>query len=339
MIDFVISVDYEIYGSGEGSLMGLAFEPAEKLRELFREWNARFVVFPEVAEIEMIEANGADVAIKPVLEQLRGFYQEGHEIGLHIHPWWYSARYEDGRWNIDRTEYNLCALPLERITRIIDRAIAYTRRLAGAVDFRPISFRAGHLLFQPTQPLADVLFMRGIRLDSSVYRGGLWPDHQLDYRSAPGNLYYWKFRQDAARPEKQGNLFEVPIFTRQAPVWKLLTSKRIALQQKGISAGQARNRFIKRLSNLRHIHYPLKFDLGQMTKAEIVRMIETIFEEDRSDPSMYRPVVSIIHTKDPIDFDAVRNLLKVSSERGVRISTFAGVYHKIRETSDWYEEK
>ena len=60
MIECIFTIDYEIYGNGEGSLRELVYEPAENLRTIFKKWNARFVVFVEVAELEMIEAECAD---------------------------------------------------------------------------------------------------------------------------------------------------------------------------------------------------------------------------------------------------------------------------------------
>ena len=65
MIECIFTIDYEIYGNGEGSLRELVYEPAEKLMAIFRKWNARFVAFVEVAELEMIEAKGTDPAIDP----------------------------------------------------------------------------------------------------------------------------------------------------------------------------------------------------------------------------------------------------------------------------------
>ena len=63
MIECIFTVDYEIYGNGEGSLRELVLEPAEKLKIIFRKHNARFVVFVEAAELEIIGSERADQAI------------------------------------------------------------------------------------------------------------------------------------------------------------------------------------------------------------------------------------------------------------------------------------
>ena len=111
MIECIFTIDYEIFGSGEGSLRELVYEPTERLKAIFNKSQARFVTFVEAAEIEMIEAKGTDPAIDLVKRQIRDLYSEGFEIGLHLHPQWYNARYENGRWQLDYSEYNLCTLP------------------------------------------------------------------------------------------------------------------------------------------------------------------------------------------------------------------------------------
>jgi hypothetical protein len=329
MIEIIFTVDYEIYGKGEGSLRTLAFEPTERLRQVFSKWDARFVAFPDVAELEVIEAFEADPAIELIRKQLKDIHREGFEIGLHIHPWWYNARREKGQWMIDLAEYNLCTLPLDRINRIIDRAIAYIQELVESHDFIPLSFRAGHLLFQPTRPLSKALADRGIKLDSSVYRGGLWRQQKLDYRHAPKCEPYWRFTDNVISPEPEGAMIEIPIYTRLAPIWELLTSKRVGLQRSGLTPKQTGKKIAGRLCDIVRLRYPKKFDLGQMTNDEMVHMMDRIIKEDGKNPSAFHPVVVIMHTKDPIDLDAVDSLLAYLRKNRIKISTLSEVYEKI----------
>src|SRR5438309_5756439 len=182
MIECVFTLDYEIYGNGRGTLRDLVYEPAERLREIFWKWNARFVNFVEVAEYEKIEAWRTDPAIELVKNQVRELYREGFEIALHLHSQWCNAHYQDGRWFLDLREYNLCTLPRTRITEIVENALKYLRHLVGKSDFVPLSFRAGNWLFQPTEPAATILAQNGIKIDSSVFKGGLQHNYGLDYR-------------------------------------------------------------------------------------------------------------------------------------------------------------
>ena len=328
MIECIFTIDYEIYGSGEGSLKELVYEPAETLKTIFEKYQVRFVTFVEAAEFEMIEASGTDPAIDLVKRQIRDLYSEGFEIGLHLHPQWYNAKRESGRWLLDYDEYNLCTLPKARIAEIIGRAIAWLRKVTGEADYAPLAFRAGNWLFQPTQPAAAILAGRGVKVDSSVFKGGLQHQHKLDYRRTLRNGYYWKFAKQVDVPDPDGTLLELPIYTQMVPFWKMLTSKRIGLQQKSAPAAQADTYRISRLRDRLRFLYPLKFDFCRMTLDELTRTVDGVIQEDRLDPKTIRPIVAIGHTKDLVDFDTVERFLTYLDMKGIPVSTFEKVYPK-----------
>jgi hypothetical protein len=330
MIECIFTVDYEIYGNGEGSLKELIYEPAQRLKSIFRERNARFVAFVEVAELEMVEGKGTDPAIELVKRQIRDFYKEGFELGLHLHPHWYNGRYENGRWLLDYSEYNLCTLPRQRIIQIVDRSIAYLRNVLELSDFTPLSFRAGNWLFQPTETAAEVLFGRGIRVDSSVFGGGVQHQYKLDYRRALQNGYYWKFAHDVNVPDPGGTLLELPIHTEMVPTWQMLTTKRIGLQRKSSSGDQTGKTGLYRFQDFLRFWYPLKLDFCRMTIDELTQMIDTVIREDKEDQASFRPIVAIGHTKDLIDFQTLDPFLSYLQMKNIPVSTFGAVYPKCK---------
>jgi hypothetical protein len=331
MIECIFTIDYEIYGSGEGSLRELVYEPAERLRTIFQKWNVRFVVFVEVAELEMIEAEGADPDIDLVKQQIRDFYGEGFELGLHLHPQWYQGRYEDGRWLLDHDEYNLCKLPRERIVLIVDRAIGYFRKVLGVADFTPVSFRAGNWLFQPTKDAAAVLAERGIKIDSSVFKGGLQHNHGLDYRPARKNGYYWRFQEDVNKPNPDGPLIELPTYSVMTPSWKMVTPKRVGMGQKSSSSSLRGLEKFRRYLDFFRFRYPLKLDFCRMTISELTGMMDEIILEDRKDPALFRPIVAIGHTKDLTDLETVEAFLSYLKENGIAVTTFGGAYLRCQQ--------
>ena len=334
MIECIFTIDYEIYGNGTGSLRELAYEPTEKLVAIFRELKKHLVIFVEVSELELIEANGTDPDIHLIKQQIRDAYENGFEIGLHLHPWWLNAQYENGHWLLDYSEYNLCALTRERIIQIIDRSIAYLRDVLGVADFTPLSHRAGHLLFQPGQPLANVLVERGIKIDSSVYKGGLWNQHNLDYRPALRNGYYWKFMNSVNAPHPHGVLLELPIHTRMIPLWRMLTHKRIGLQRKASSSVQTGKKILSRARDYLRFSHPLKFDFCSMTIKELKQTIDGVIHEDEQDPTSFRPIVAIGHTKDLVDYETVELLLAYLEQKGIQVSSFADVYRRVGSAFD-----
>jgi hypothetical protein len=202
--------------------------------------------------------------------------------------------------------------------------------VVASADFTPLSFRAGNWLFQPTRTAAEILAERGIKVDSSVFKGGLQHQHKLDYRRALRNGNYWKFRGHVDIPDPKGIMVELPIHTQLVPTWKLLTTKRIGLQGKGPWAGpnQSGNKRLSRLLDALRCRYPLKFDFCRMTINELRRMVDEVIQEDRHDPESYRPIVAIGHTKDLIDFETIESFLSLLSNKGVSISTFKEVYPK-----------
>ncbi len=333
MIETVFTIDYEIYGNGEGSLRELVYEPAQKLISIFRKWKVRFVNFVEVAELELIEAKGTDPAIDLVKNQIREMFKDDFEVALHLHPQWYNGRYENGRWRLDNSEYNLCTLPRERIIQIADRSIAYLRGTLEKNDFRPVSFRAGNWLFQPTRTAAEVLAQRGIKVDSSVFKGGLQHKHHLDYRSALKNGYFWHFSDRVEIPDPRGALLELPIYTKMVPTWQMFTAKRVSLQRKGGSSDQNGQKKLHRLLDFLRPQSPLKLDFCRMTIDELTRTMDRVVQKDEKDPEPFRPIVAIGHTKDLVDYETVEAFLSYLAQKRIKVSIFQEVYPKCQGQS------
>lgn len=329
MIEVIFTLDYEIYGDGTGPLRELVYEPTEQLRVIFEKWNARFVNFVEVSEFEQIDAAGTDAAVSLVKKQVQEMHRSGYEIALHMHPQWYNALNDQGRWQLDNSEYNMCVLPQARIAAMVDRAVAYLRHMVNEPRFSPLSFRAGNWLFQPTRVAAEELSRNGIRVDSSVFKGGLQHNHNLDYRPAMKNGYYWPFSSDVNVPDPKGAWMELPIYTELVAPWKMVTSKRMGM---GNSYGSSRQDFRKKVNrglDLLRLRYPLKFDFCRMTLDEMTSMIERVAEKDRHDPDTLKPVVAIGHSKDIHDFQSVDLFLQYLCNKKIPVSTLQDVVERI----------
>jgi hypothetical protein len=329
MIELIFTIDYEVYGNGTGTLKDLVFDPAERLREVFRRWDARFVTFVEVAEIQKIEAFRSDTAIDLVKRQIQDLRQDSFEIGLHLHPQWCKAQYEGGRWSLDYSEYNLCMLPPARIAEIADNSLQYLRYLVDESQFTPFSFRAGNWLFQPTQTVARVLSQRGIKLDSSVFKGGLQHNHSLDYRPALGNGYYWRFADDVMKPDPSGPWIELPIYTEMVPLWRMPTTKRLGFNNSVGMAGRSIGYKWNRVRDFLRFRYPLKLDFCRMTLHELISIVERAIDQDRQTPSLYKPLVAIGHTKDLTDPTTVDAFLSFLRRKGISVATFEGIKSRL----------
>ena len=331
MVECIFTVDYEIYGNGVGALRDLVHEPAERLRHIFRKWNARFVNFVEVAELERIDAFATDPAIDLVKRQIKEFHADGFEIGLHLHPQWFKSRYDNGRWFLNFSEHNLCNLPEKRIAWIVERSLAYLRHLVDQADFIPLSFRAGNWLFQPTEKAAIILAQNGIKIDSSVFKGGLQHNYHLDYRSALGNGYYWSFKGDVNEADPRGAWIELPIYTEMVPFWRMATAKRLSFNNGNGTSGRSASQKFNRALDLMRFRYPLKLDFCRMTLTELVSMMEKIIRDDQRQPDIYKPIVAIGHTKDLADTKTIDDFLSFLHTQHISVVTFESVYSKLAQ--------
>jgi len=321
MIDFIFTLDYEIYGNGTGNLRELVYEPTDRLASIFREHNATFVVFAEVAEFEKIEEYQADKAIADIKSQLRQLHQEGFEIGLHLHPWWFRARRKDSGWRLDWSERNLCRLPRGRVKEMVTQAVSYLRGALRDPQFVPFSFRGGTWIMQPTPTVGAVISELGVKVDSSVFKGGRSRDLGFDYRPSLKNGPWWRFSKDVNLPDSRGSLIEIPIFTEMKPFWTMLTRKRVGVQSRNITAGNGEKCATRWLDFMRW-RYPKKFDYCRMAEAEMKAVVDRICEIDRLSPERYNPIVTIGHSKDLVDFDAISRCLSYLESKKFAITGF-----------------
>jgi hypothetical protein len=329
MIECIFTLDYEIYGDGTGSLRELVYEPTEQLRAIFEKYDARFVNFIEVSEFEQIEAAGTDPAIELVNQQVKEMRRSGYEIALHMHPQWYNARFDHGCWHLDYSEYNLCTLVPPRIAEIVDRAVDYLRYMVGETGFTPLSFRAGNWLFQPTCGAAKELLRNGIRIDSSVFKGGLQHTHQLDYRPSLKNGYYWPFSSDVNVADSAGPWLELPIYTELVAPWKMANSKRMGMSNNFGTSGRDFRKTVNRARDFFRLRYPLKFDFCRMTLSEMTSMIDRVISKDHDDPQTFKPIVAIGHSKDLHDSQAVDAFLSFLRQKNLPIVTFESAFDRI----------
>jgi peptidoglycan/xylan/chitin deacetylase (PgdA/CDA1 family) len=322
MIECVFTLDYEIYGNGKGSLRDLVLDPTRLLAKLFQGFRAPFVVFAEAVEFARMGETQSDPDIGRVQAQLRELRAAGHEIALHLHPWWANARCEDGQWYLDWNERSICRLEPDRVEAIVSGAIRYLRNSLDDPRFTPLSFRSGLWVMQPTPVIANVLARHGVRVDSSVFKGGRVHGLGLDYRPALQNDGFWRFDSDVNVPDPHGTLWEIPIHTQMVPFWRMLGRKRLKLHKKVPSSTQG-TPLPRRWRDFLRFRYPRKLDFCRMTFEEMREAIEVVLEQGQARRGERSLVVAIGHSKDFVDSEAIRRFLDFLQQRAVGVTTFS----------------
>lgn len=327
MLNLIFTLDYEIQGSGEGSPHELMVEPTRRMMRSFERFGAKLTIMADVAEIAQFrqysESHGEDrFHSKAIEDQLREAAGRGHDVQLHIHSSYYGARYENGRWVQDWTQYDLARLGYERLAGMIGEGKAYLESLLRPVapDYACLAFRAANWSMQPSGDIVRALRDNGILFDTSVFKYGSRSGRlvHFDYTHAFSDLVPWPVDEtDLCLADPNGALWEVPICCENSWLWRFLSVSRFhriresripALgktprggggQGADVSPGERRDgcagRRLRKLASLLRKN-PLKMDFNKCSGRQLIRALKRIDAKYGDFPHPL-PVVLIGHSK------------------------------------------
>lgn len=227
----ILSLDYELFFHESGSVSKCMLEPVEALLDSARRANYAFTLYVDAGMlVRMRELSSSFSQVRKdydaIRRQLGQAVDDGHDIGLHIHPHWEDTRLEQGRWQFEGTRYQLRDFDDAAIADIVAR---YSAELAASAGMQPASYRAGGFCIEPFSRLKDSLRQAGITTDSSVVPRLKINDAEkgVDFSSAP-DLDWWFFDDSPLRPVEQGAFLEMPVSSQILPFfyyWRRLFSK------------------------------------------------------------------------------------------------------------------
>lgn len=209
-----ITFDYELFfGAKSGTVQKCMIEPTEELLRLAADKKVKFVFFIDAGFLAASERYSSDRSVaadlKKVADQLRRIVDQGHEIGLHVHPHWEDTTFEGGEWKIDTRRYKLADFSEQEANSLLRSYHSLLSQVSGA---QIVSYRAGGWCIQPFSAIGQTLHELGIKYDSSVYPGGVHRHtaHSYDFSSAP-NKAQWKFEDNECVEIEKGSFTEFPI--------------------------------------------------------------------------------------------------------------------------------
>ena len=98
----VLTDDWELRGNGEGNVNELQVQPAKKLMSLYEKLGIKGTFNVEVMQQLAFERYSSEVRIAKErdlwLSSVREMRDRGHDVQLHIHPQWFGAYREKGKW-------------------------------------------------------------------------------------------------------------------------------------------------------------------------------------------------------------------------------------------------
>ena len=322
--NLMFTLDYEIHGNGDGNPYELMVEPTYRLMDLLEKYNQRVTIMADVAEIlcfkrYAVETGRDDYHVNDIEEQLRDAIRRGHDVQLHVHSSYFKAKYKDGAFDQCIEEYNMAALPFERIDEMVGECVNYLENLLRPIkdDYKVWLFRAANWSMMPTENLYKVLVKHGITHDTSVYKGGVQGGNVCyDYREAYDNLFaYPASMLNINERDEKGQLIELPIYTEMRPFWDFVTPMRVfrmirAKFHRHKRANELKNERVKELSRTirendnRKLSIksffrlsPLKMDFNQVNSRGLKRMMKNVMRRSIHANKEQVDVILIGHSK------------------------------------------
>lgn len=366
MIDLILSLDYELFGNGSGDVRRDMIEPTQRLLKMCDRHNAKLTIMFEVGEywaIKQAEETGSlCLGYSPAREierQLQDAVSRGHDVQLHLHPWWIGASFESGHWRLQPEIRRITDLPkgidsiceFDSLLSVLEKGKKTIEEIICPVDsnYKCLIYRAAMFWGQPSQGLIDGLKRAGLLADTSVIPGlHEKAPVQTDYRFTPASFGYWWTRaDDIARSGQSGeNIIEFPVYSKVRPYvcnfkWtKLVTTLKRRRVEKGnmnshgmMEARQSTDSMAKVLQKL-FTRQPIKYDFCKLSVAEMIQWLKPLIQNDmQEEEDAIQPIVMLGHSK---DFWNDRNLasfldwLNKNGEKKVRFSTFLEVIRLIQ---------
>ena len=337
------TLDYEIHGNGDGNPYDLMVEPTYRLMTLLEQYDQRLTIMADVAEILCFEryrqqTGRDDFHVQDIENQLRDAVRRGHDVQLHIHSSYFNAAYDGTHFDQCIEEYNMAALPVERIREMVTESVRYLENLLRPVkaDYKVWLFRAANWSMMPTPALYQVLSENGITHDTSVYKGGCQGGNVCyDYRTAYSNLFPYKASSlNINDIDTEGRLTELPIYTEMRPFYAFVSPIRVfrmlrAKFHKHKHMQPAANQPVAVSADNRKLSWrsffrksPLKMDFNQVSSRGLIRMMKHIQSQPLPadlTPDEPLPVILIGHSKTFVPYNerTLRPFLQWLKQNGI----------------------
>lgn len=331
MACLIVTVDYELFGNGEGCVEPCVLRPARQMMKISERHGYPLTFFVEALEFDAMEHHLDDHRARA---QLRNAVRSGHDIQLHLHPqWWQATPSTDGRWNLEMSWWRIGDIGEELCSEMVTRGKTWLEAVADSPGYRCLAFRAGGWCIQPSEHVLKVLEKSGFKIDSSVAPGarnatsGVW----YDFRNTPTKPY-WSIKDDVCK-EKKGMLWEVPIATGRVQRMRRLRILQDIKKRNGGLAPDCMGSYrsvansiarwkgqISKLARLGHV----MLDVSTMPAdvlIDVSRQWLTRFSDNEQ-----VPLVAIAHTKNFTDRSAEHLVayLNWARQEGIQCSTFKG---------------
>lgn len=336
-MNLFITLDYELFGDGSGDVFTHIVEPTNFILEVCQKAGIRTTIFFEALEYLKIKEEWecgntmgySKNPIEAIEQQIQKAAKAGHDIQLHIHPQWYDAKYQNGKWRLDHNHWRLGDFVGSQNYGVKELMSDCKSALEAVVqqvkpDYKCIGLRAGGYNIMPSSKVYLAMLELGIKFDSSVYPGGYESGSlsKYNYRRVPLELDYWWGDVNDIRKvsENSQGVLEIPIFALPIPPWKrVFTYAKVKSLLLGVNNAVSANSKEKLVSKsikekLKYMFQPepATWDVCMYSKSlhkSYFKYIETHLPEQRSS------YVLIGHPKNLQDQSLFKSFIEVAKSR------------------------
>ena len=318
MVKMIFSLDYEIHGNGDGNPIRLMVDPTERMLDVFDKYGAKLAIMADVAEIlkfkEYYEKTDVDLfGYSAISRQLIDAIKRGHDVQLHLHSSYFNAEYRENKWQQYWKEYDFASLPIDRMDYMVSTGKEFLEKLLQPInpEYKCIAFRAANWSVSPSENIVKTLANNGILIDTSIFKYGKREGIvSFDYSHAWSEMRPWRASlKDICRQDKDGCVYEFPIYSKLKPLMAFLTVERIMRvldARKHSIAKEFPQLYIhKKVENRRNAlnvkrlfqnKYPWKADFNQCTGKQLINELAIVNKLNAAE-KVPLPFVLIGHSK------------------------------------------
>lgn len=210
MLNICITFDYELFfGKSDYSVDDVLIAPTDHITKILDKYAIKATFFADIAMCIKHRNFSLHRIADAIDNQIIMLMSDGHDVQLHIHPFWYKAKYDGVNWSFDNSFYSFNSFVNESpgINEIISETKKYLTNLLKPKfpEYVCIAYRAGGFCIQPEELILEAMKKNGIIIDSSVCKRlyANTSSHIYDFSKAPSN-HDWRFNA------KTGLLSEIP---------------------------------------------------------------------------------------------------------------------------------
>ena len=217
--EVLLTFDYELFlGTKSGTVENCLLKPTQLVLDILKTYQAKSVFFIDTLYLCRLEKENSSQCksdLISIYKQLETIVEQGHTIGIHIHPHWLDATFSNSlnNWNGEnKTRFALSNLNQEEINHVVSESVRILKPFLDLND--NLTYRAGGFYCQPFPSFAPIFQKHKILIDFSVMRGykstGYQGLYSFDFSNPPSKFIY-RFNDNPLLMDDLGAFTEISV--------------------------------------------------------------------------------------------------------------------------------